>query len=206
MFHQTNLLHYILETFTEIRKYVSQFVTLNEEEWNAVLPLIKVRNLKKNDYFVREGEVAKYISFTQEGYLRVFYNHDGNEITRDISPLHSFVTALPSFISHEPSFEIIQTITDCKLFVIYRDDLENLYNHYINWQKVGRRVMEEMFVETQNRIYSFITKSAEMRYKEMMNKFPDIFLHVPLQFIASYLGITSQSLSRLRKDILFSKE
>lgn len=192
--------------FTEVRKFVSRFVTLNEEEWNAVLPLIKIRDLKKNDYFVREGEVAKYISFTQKGYLRVFYNHDGNEITRDISPLHSFVTALPSFISHEPSFEVIQAITDCKLFVIYRDDLEDLYNHYINWQKVGRRVMEEMFVETQNRIYSFITKSAEMRYKEMMNKFPDIFRHVPLQFIASYLGITSQSLSRLRKAIQFTEE
>ncbi|MBE0651193.1 MAG: Crp/Fnr family transcriptional regulator [Bacteroidales bacterium] len=195
-----------METYTEVRKFVSRFVILNEEEWNAVLPLIKTRYLKKNDYFVREGEVAKYISFTEEGYLRVLYNHDGTEITRDISPLHSFVTALPSFISHKPSFEIIQAITDCKLFIIYRDDLENLYNHYINWQKVGRRIMEEMFVETQNRIYSFITQSAEMRYKEMMNKFPDIFLHVPLQYIASYLGITSQSLSRLRKSIQFSEE
>lgn len=196
----------VLETYKEVRKFVSRFVTVKEEEWDAVIPLIKTRYLKKNDYFVREGEVAKYISFTEEGYLRVFYNHDGDEITRDISPLHSFVTALPSFVSQKPSFEIIQAITDCKLFVIYKDNLENLYNHYINWQKVGRRVMEEMFVETQNRIYSFITQSAEMRYKEMMKKFPDIFLHVPLQYIASYLGITSQSLSRLRKSIQFSEE
>lgn len=195
-----------METFLEVRKYISQFVTLSEEAWNAVLPLVKTRYLKKNDYFVREGEVAKYISFTQEGYLRVFYNHDGNEITRDISPLHSFVTALPSFVSQKPSFEIIQAITDCKLFVIYKDDLENLYDHYNSWQKVGRRVMEEMFVDTQNRIYAFITQSAEARYKEMMKTFPDIFLHVPLQYIASYLGITSQSLSRLRKSIQFSEE
>ncbi len=195
-----------METYAEVRKFVSRFVRLSETEWNAVVPLIQTRTLKKNDFFVREGEVAKYISFTQEGYLRVYYNHEGTEITRDISPLHTFVTALPSFVSRKPSFEIIQAITDCTLFVIYRDDLEDLYNQHNNWQKVGRRVMEEMFVETQNRIYSFITKSAELRYKDMMDKFPDIFLHVPLQYIASYLGITSQSLSRLRKTIQFSEE
>lgn len=192
--------------FTEVQQFISRFVKLNEEEWNAVLPLIKIRELKKNDYFVREGEIARYISFTQNGYLRVYYNHDGNEITRDISPLHTFVTALPSFISQTPSFEIIQAITNCELFVIYRDDLENLYNKYINWQKVGRRIMEDMFVETQNRIYAFITQTAEMRYKEMMEKFPDIFLQVPLQYIASYLGITSQSLSRLRKSIQLGEQ
>lgn len=195
-----------METYKELRKFVSRFVTLSDEEWNAAIPYIKTLHLKKNDYFVREGDVAKYISFTEEGYLRVFYNHDGNDITRDISPRHSFVTALPSFVSQKPSFEIIQAITDCKLFIIYKDNLENLYDHYNNWQKVGRRVMEEMFVETQNRIYSLITQSAEIRYKEMMKTFPDIFLYVPLQYIASYLGITSQSLSRLRKSIQFSEE
>jgi len=189
--------------YTHVKKFVSKLVALSEEEWQAAFPLIETRLLKKNDFFVREGEIARYIAFTQNGYLRVFYNHDGNEITRDISPLHTFVTALPSFVSQTPSFEIIQAITDCELLVIHRENLENLYNAYINWQKVGRRVMEEMFVENQTRVYAFITQTAETRYKEMMKKFPDIFLYVPLQYIASYLGITSQSLSRLRKSIQF---
>ncbi len=189
--------------YTHVKSFVSKLVDLSEEEWLAAYPLIEIRKLKKGAFFVREGDIAQYIAFTQDGYLRVFYNHDGDEITRDISPLHSFVTALPSFISQTPSFEIIQAITDCELLVIHRDKLEKLYNSYINWQKVGRRVMEEMFVDTQYRIYAFITQTAEVRYKEMMKKFPDIFLYVPLQYIASYLGITSQSLSRLRKSIQF---
>ncbi len=189
--------------YSDLKQFVSQFANLSQEEWEAVKPFIKIRNLKKNEYFVREGEIARYISFTQNGYLRVLYNHDGNEITRDISPLHTFVTALPSYVSQTPSFEIIQAITDCELLVIYRDHLESLYDKYNNWQRVGRRVIEEMFVQTQSRIYAFITQPAEVRYKEMMKQFPDIFQHVPLQYIASYLGITSQSLSRLRRTVQF---
>ncbi len=189
--------------YTHIKTFVSKLVNLTDEEWQAAYPLAEMITLKKNEYFVREGEIAQYIAFTQNGYLRVYYNHDGDEITRDITPLHSFATALPSFISQTPSFEIIQAITDCDLLVIHRDKLEKLYNSYINWQKVGRRVMEEMFVDTQYRIYAFITQTAEVRYKKMMEQFPDIFLYVPLQYIASYLGITSQSLSRLRKSIQF---
>jgi len=191
--------------YEDLKQFVSQFAHLSQEEWEAVMPFIETRNLKKNEYFVREGEIARYISFTQNGYLRVYYNHDGDEITRDISPLHSFVTALPSYISQTPSYEIIQAITDCELFVIYHDNLEFLYDSYSNWQRVGRRVIEEMFVQTQSRIYAFITQPADVRYKEMMKQFPDIFQHVPLQYIASYLGITSQSLSRLRRSVQFDE-
>ncbi len=189
--------------YEDLKRFVEQFADITPQEWEAVMPFIETRHLRKNDIFVREGEIARYISFTQEGYLRVYYNHDGTEITRDISPLHTFVTALPSYVSQTPSYEIIQAITDCELLVIYRDHLEALYDRYNNWQRVGRRVMEEMFVQTQSRIYAFITQPAEARYKAMMQQFPDIFQHVPLQYIASYLGITSQSLSRLRRRVRF---
>ncbi len=186
-----------------LKLFISNFVELTENDWKAVEPVIEVLHLKKNGFFIREGKIAKKIAFTNKGYLRVYYNHDGDEITRDISPLYTMITALPSYIKQKPSFEIIQAITDCELLIIKRDHLEFLYDNYPNWQKVGRRIIEEMFVETQNRIYSLITQTAEARYKKMIESFPDIFLHVPLQYIASYLGITSQSLSRLRKTIKF---
>lgn len=189
--------------FTALKTFLRKYVDLKESEWNAVEPKISILILKKNEYFIREGEIARQIAFTNKGYLRVYYNHEESEITRDISPLNTFVTALPSYIKQNPSFEVIQAITDCELFIIHRNDLEYLYDNFINWQKIGRRIIEDMFVETQNRIYSLITQSAETRYKLMMKQFPDIFLHVPLQYIASFLGITSQSLSRLRKTIKF---
>ena len=185
--------------FEELKEYILKFVPFTDDEFNAVIPKVETVSLKKNEYFVREGEIANYIAFTQRGYLRVYYLHNGVEITRDISPLHSFVTALPSFIKRKPSFEIIRAITDCELIIIKKSNLDYLYDNFPKWQKLGYMIMEDMFVQTQNRIYSFIVDTAEVRLQNMLSEFPDIFRYVPLQYIASYLGITSQSLSRLRK-------
>jgi len=138
----------------------------------------------------------------RKGYLRTYFIKGGEEITRDISSVNSFFTALTSFITKKPSFEIISTITNCEVLMISREDLNYLYSKYNNWQMIGRRVVEEMFVRSQKRIYSFLTKSAEERYLKLMRDKPDLLQNVPLQYIASYLGITSQSLSRLRRKIV----
>jgi len=182
-------------------KFINQFVDFDEKEINSVYNLIEVIYLKKNEEFISEGEIAKQIAFTNKGYLRVYYNHEGEEKTRDITPLHSFATALPSFVSQTPSFEIISAITDCELFVIRKEDLEFLYSKYPKWERLGRRIIEEMFVESQRRIYSFITETAETRYKRLLKQYPDMIRDVPLKYIADFLGIKLQSLSRLRKNI-----
>jgi CRP-like cAMP-binding protein len=182
-------------------KFINQFVDFDEKEVNSVYNLIEVIYLKKNEVFINEGEIAKQIAFTNKGYLRVYYNHEGEEITRDITPLHSFATALPSFVSQMPSFEIISAITDCELFVIRKEDLDFLYSKYPKWERLGRRIIEEMFVESQRRIYSFITETAETRYKRLLKQYPDMIRDVPLKYIADFLGIKLQSLSRLRKNI-----
>jgi CRP/FNR family transcriptional regulator, anaerobic regulatory protein len=182
-------------------KFICQFVDFKEEEIEPVKEFIQIVQLKKNKIFINEGEIAKQIAFTNSGYLRVYYNHDGEEITRDITPLHSFATALPSFVSQTPSFEIISAITDCELFVIQKEDLEYFYSELPKWERLGRRIIEEMFVESQRRIYSFITETAETRYKRILKQYPDIIHDVPLKYIADFLGIKLQSLSRLRKNI-----
>jgi len=182
-------------------KFIHQFVDFKEEEIEPIKKFTQIVRLKKNEIFINEGEIAKKIAFTNSGYLRVYYNHDGEEITRDITPLHSFATALPSFVSQIPSYEIISAITDCELFVIQKEDLEFLYSEYPKWERLGRRIIEEMFVESQRRIYSFITETAETRYKRILKQYPDIIHDVPLKYIADFLGIKLQSLSRLRKNI-----
>jgi len=185
----------------EIEQYLLKYVKYSRTEIMALEHITEIRQLKKNDIFVNESEIAKEIAFTISGYLRVYYNHDGDEITRDITPLYSFATALPSYISQTPSFEIISAITDCKLIIIQKKDLEDLYNTYPNWERFGRLIIEEMFVESQNRIYSFITEPAVNRYKKLMKHHPDMIKEVPLKYLADFIGIKLQSLSRLRKNI-----
>ncbi|MCK5776190.1 MAG: Crp/Fnr family transcriptional regulator [Bacteroidales bacterium] len=189
------------EELKHIERYLFKYVNFKPAEIMALEDITEIRYLKKNEIFVNQSDIAKEIAFTMSGYLRVYYNHDGDEITRDITPLHSFVTALPSYITQTPSFEIISAITDCKLIIIQKKDLENLYHTYPNWERFGRLTIEEMFVESQNRIYSFITEPAADRYKKLMKHHPDMIKEVPLKYLADFIGIKLQSLSRLRKSI-----
>ncbi len=182
-------------------KFISKYVSYNADELNATIPLFETRILQKGEVLISEGEIAKVIVFTNKGYLRVYYNHDGEEITRDITPLNSFATALPSFITQTPSYEVISAITDCELFVIRKENLDYLYDTFPKWERLGRRIIEDMFVEAQHRLYQFITQTAEVRYRQLMQYHPDMIRDVPLKHIADFLGIKLQSLSRLRKNI-----
>lgn len=187
--------------FEDLDNILMQFADISEGELKAVHEKLEVVKIGKNEVFIDKGQISDSIAFIQSGYLRVSFNHDGDEITRDITSVHSFITALTSFITRKPSFEVVKTITDCELFLIKRDELNSLYETYNTWQKIGRRIVEEMFVRSQKRIYTLITKSAEDRYRYILEEKPDMLKHIPLQYIASYLGITSQSLSRLRRNI-----
>ena len=191
----------IPDKYINIQKFVNQYVEFSPEEFEVAIKYIEIRELKRNDILLKEGEVADIIVFTNKGYLRVYYNHDGEEITRDITPIHTFATALPSFINQIPSYEIISAITDCELFIIKKSDLEKLYDMFPKWERLGRRIIEEMFVEAQRRLYTFITETAEVRYKQLIKRYPDMLHDVPLKHIADFLGIKLQSLSRLRKSI-----
>ncbi|MFO7830264.1 MAG: Crp/Fnr family transcriptional regulator [Bacteroidales bacterium] len=190
-----------MDKYTNVIKFVKQFVDFEDAELDAMKSRVHFIQLNKNNIFIHEGEIANRIAFTNKGYLRVYYHHEGEQITRDITPLNSFATALPSFISQTPSFEIISAITDCELITIDKNDLEFLYSTYPKWERFGRRIIEEMFVESQRRIYSFITETAEVRYKKLLKQYPDMIRDVPLKYIADFLGIRLQSLSRLRKSI-----
>lgn len=191
----------LIKMFEHLDNVLKQFANISEKELNAVHNMLEIVKIEKNKVFIKENQIADTIAFIQSGYLRVAFNHDGDEVTRDITSVHSFITALTSFITKTPSFEVVKTITDCELYLIRRNDLNFLYENYNNWQKIGRRIVEEMFVRSQKRIYNLITKTAEEKYLNILNNKPDLIKNVPLQYIASYLGITSQSLSRLRKKI-----
>ena len=182
-----------------LERFTGQYSSFTETEWKAMAKRVKRRVLQKNQTFIAQGNIPGEIAFTNKGYLRLFYKHNNKEITRDISPLHTFITALPGFIHNKPSYEIVSAATDCELLVITKQDLHYLYETYPAWERFGRRIMEEMYVSLQDRLYEFITLSAEERYRKLIEQFPDIVLNVPLQYIASFLGVTQQSLSRLRK-------
>jgi len=188
--------------FQTLENYLKKYVPFTQTELEAMYRLVKIKDYKKHEKFITEGQIARYIAFSVEGYFRAYIIHNGEEITRDITPLHSFFTALPSFSGEIPSFEIFEAITPSKVLLIDKKDMENLYDKYPKWERFGRKIIEEMFINLQYRLYLFITQTAEERYLDFMKKYPDIIQNVPLGYIASFLGIKQQSLSRLRKKLI----
>lgn len=187
--------------YPDMDRTFNRFGSLSRDELNVIHTKVQPLKLKKNQYFVKEGQIANYMAFIRSGYLRIYFNHEGEESTRDIPSVNSFSTAFASFITKVPSFEVVRAITNVELLLISRNDLNELYQRFPALQSIGRKIMEGMFVRLQKRMYSLLTENAETRYRNLLRDKPDFIQNIPLQFIASYLGVTSQSLSRLRRNI-----
>jgi len=159
------------------------------------------RLLKRHKYVLQEGNIGKEAFFLESGYLRAFVNDpDGNDVTISIFTPNSFVNNLVSFFRREPSEENIQAVTDCLVWAISYDALQTLFHGMPEFREFGRMMLIMNNLALKDRIVSMIRNTAEERYAALLQSKPDVFQHVPLKMIASFLGITDTSLSRIRRD------
>lgn len=160
------------------------------------------KKFAKNDYFLKEGNFSNDYMFLASGLMRAFsHDIDGNEITTYFYPESNMVFEAASFFTHSTSAENIQAVTDCTGYTLSFDKLNMLFHSIPEFRKFGRFMLVKGFVEYKQRTLALITKSAEERYEDLMSTNPEILQHAPLKHIASYLGITDTSLSRIRKDL-----
>lgn len=183
-------------------QYIANYVEVPPRAIDALMPHIYQKDLAKGDFFIRQGEVCRHIAFIEEGFLRLFYEVEGKDITRDITREHTFLAAMSSYLSGRASEENVQALTDCKLWVIQKGKLEGLYDEYPVFERLARKSLEEFFIQHQQRIYTLIAEPAETRYERLLKERPDVLERVPLQYIASLLGIAQPTLSRIRKRIV----
>ncbi len=185
-----------------LKAFFNQMVPFPEKDLEEIVKYFKPITMKEGSFFVAEGEVCKRIAFIRKGFMRAFYEiNDEMEVTKYIQPKHTLVTAFASFNSKEPSKEYIQALTDCELWVIDYDSMQRLYAKYPKWQELGRLVMEQIYQHLEKRILSFLTQNAEERYRTLVQENPRLIQDVPLRYIASMLGITPETLSRIRQKV-----
>ena len=186
-----------------MKKHIKSLNILTDSELNLIDSYIKKRSLKKGDFLIREGQICKEITFIKKGSLRSYFvNENGEEVTNCISFENDLMNAYSSFIKQEPCKENIQAVIDTEIEFISKKDIESLFNSNNNWQKVGRTFAEQEYINLENRIISFQRDTAMVRYSNLEKNHPQYIKQIPLHYIASYLGISSRHLTRIRKDIL----
>ena len=184
----------------ELKNFIKSKIHLNETELEEICSKFKSLDLAKNSHLLRKGQLTTSYYFLQKGAIRIYFEHNHTASTAWFAFENDFFTDLSSLKSGLPSQYNIQALEPCKLYYIKNNSMERLYDKHPILQKFGRLVWESAFVNVINGIINFQTMTAKERYSIAL-KNPDLMQRVPLQYLASYLGITQTSLSRLRKEI-----
>ena len=188
--------------FEQIHKLASSVISFTDKEKAIFESAFSFRQVPKNFTLLEEGDIARELYFINKGLMRYYYNKDGEHITGFIYREGLFAGSYDSFLQQSPSIQVIETIEDCELLVISKEALDALYEHLPKMNILTRKITEQRFIVAQQILSSFLLDSPELRYRKFMEKNGDLFLRVPHHYIASYLGITPVSLSRIRKRVI----
>lgn len=187
-----------------LKKYLQQFPHFTEEAYQIALPYLKEHRLAKGTFFLEEGKICRKIAFIQKGLLRTFYLRDGVEITTCFCKENTITCSYKSLITQQASDLSIQAIEDCSLMVFNYEDLNALYDQHPFWQLVGRMAAENEFLIMSDYTRFINDLPAQDRYQRILKTYPTLLNRVPLVYLASYLQIKPETLSRIRKRLATS--
>ena len=194
-----------LNALTVFREYLTKFIVFDDAEWAIFKEHLGFRMLKKKKHFAEQGSVCNEFGFVVKGSIRYYYVKDGEEITNYFSFERELVSSYKSFLTRQPGFNYIQALEDTFLITVSYHDLQAMLAHPLlgyKMERFGRLVAEYYLICYDDRMASFITKTPEERYLDLLTTGRDILQRMPQHYIAHFLGITPVSLSRIRRRIL----
>lgn len=184
-----------------IREYFEAITPLSDEEWDAFSAKLVRQEFAKKDYILMEAKVERYLSFIEEGMVRFFLFKGEEEVTFDFAFAGEFLSGYSSFITQAPANFYIQGLSQTALWRISYQDLQEIYATSSVGNRIGRHAAEQLFLAKSQREMAFLMQSAEERYLNLFTEQPRLIQQIPGKYLASYIGITPQALSRIRKRI-----
>ncbi len=184
---------------TELENYIHTFFGVQQNDVSQIVTFFKPVQLKKGDYFLKTGMSANKLAFVQSGLLKEFVEIEGKEITKWITSKGYFVVDLGSFVFGQSARWNIQALTDCELYIIDFVDYQNIGQVIPKWLELEKMFITKCFSILEDRVLQHLSLSAEERYNQLFEFNKELFNVVPLQYLASMLGIAPETLSRLRK-------
>ncbi len=182
--------------------YLLRFGHLNAQQIELIQQKAAEATLKKGEYFSEAGKVARRVAFVTEGILRAFFcDNKGEEITLNFIAEAAFAVDLESFNYGSPATGYVEAVTDCSLIVFSRDAWKELSATIIGWDAIVSKVALKVYAEKATRAGHMLAEDAKTRYLHFLDNFPTLANRIPLSLLASFLGMTQSSLSRIRKGI-----
>ena len=183
---------------TRLFEYFKEFNPLSKEAEQAIAEISDIITIKKNKDLQTIGHTCKTIYFITKGVARIYYFKDGIDITEQFFFENNIIARIESLFTGKPSRKAIQILEDAEIIAINSTQLFKLYDTFPEIERLFRKIFEAAYVETVNRIEGIQFHSAEERYNALLNEAPNVLMRVPLKYVASFLGITQVSLSRIR--------
>lgn len=184
-----------------IHKYYKDNFNISDRDWEVFASKLEYHEFPKKQTILHEGQVENYLSFIETGLVRFYIPKEENELTFAFVFNHNFFSAYDSFLTQSPSKYRVETITDSSFWRISYNDLQAVYAETEIGNLIGRKASEELFIKKSERELSLLNKSPEERYLDLFSEKPEVIKEIPLKYIASYIGVTPQALSRIRKRI-----
>jgi CRP-like cAMP-binding protein len=183
------------------KDYLSRLITIDDTSFDMAREYFQIEKIAKGEYLVKEGQICNKIAYINEGIFRIYYFKDGTEINTCFCIENSITSSFNSFINQIPSNETIQALENSVVVTISSMNLAKLYRENAIWQTVSRLLTEKECLRLSDRAGSLSFETALEKYKNLLKYQPDIIQRVSIQHIASYLGVSRETLSRIRSQI-----
>ena len=185
-----------------IQNFIQTMIQMPPEKAEILANKFELLELPANELIVTENKLNKHSYILESGFVRSYtLDKDGSEVTTNICSPICFINDVMAFFKQQPASENVQTLTPCKLWQMSYEDVQTNFHTIPEFREFGRMMLITNYANLKGRMLGMIKDTAENRYLNLMQQHPDIFQNVPLKIIASYLGITDTSLSRIRKGI-----
>jgi len=184
------------------RELARKYSTMTLDELDALESIIVPMRFKKGQTILAEGEICEYIYYLDQGLIRQFYYKDGKELTEHLGEDHSIFMCIESLFREQPTRLAVEALENCVVYGLPKTELERISLHHVNIQMLYRKILEESLIISQVHADLVRFESAQSRYEKMCKLNPQVILRAPLNYIANYLQMTPETLSRVRAAVL----
>jgi CRP/FNR family transcriptional regulator, anaerobic regulatory protein len=192
--------------FDQLKEYYLRLIPqMSDEAWTYIAQRTKLMHFSKGENIVNEGTVCNYVYYINKGFTRFYVKAAGKEISTGFKGVGAYVSAYESFLTRRPAYECLGALEDVELWALSYDDMQHLYKAHPVFEIFARKIAEALFIMVNQRTNALLVLTPEQRYANMIENNSLLPQLVPQYMLASYIGVTPEHLSRLRKKLSVKK-